>query len=226
MVMSYRRISRNKLIFCFVLTTFVFLLGFVVGWFFNYSVIIDIDTQMEDMKIQLTALDLKDKIMEVSTANCDIPWDSIWKDKVELGSRLDILEERLGKNDEKVLTQKEFYQLVEIRTWLMLKKLREECKGNYSILLYFYTNKEDDPRGDYKLSEYQGIVLNRVYEKHKNNLAIFSFDINTVNPALDVVREIYNINIAPTIVIDKSYSDSVEIYEGFRDLNEVESYLE
>jgi len=192
---------------------------------FNYSFLRDIDSQMEDMKIQLTALDLKNEIMETSAGTCDVPWESIWKDKIELGSRLDILEERLGKNDEDVLTQKEFYQLVEIRTLLTLKKLREECGENYTILLFFYTNEDDDPKGDSELSEYQGIILNSVYDNYKEELAIFSFDINTINPALDVIREIYGVKVAPTIVIDK-VDDGVEVYEGFKSLDEVESYLE
>ena len=73
--------------------------------------------------------------------------------------------------------------------------------------MYFYTNKKDDEKGDFKISEEQGFILDDLYKRYPNQIVIFSFDINTDNPALNSLKEVYNITKVPTLVVnDQTYT--------------------
>lgn len=213
-----RKISRKKFLVVFIITAVIFSLGVFVGSKFTSHVILDIEQSQEALKNQISGVDLKNEILK-KTDICTLSWDSIWKDKVELGNLVEMLERRLGKEDPQVLSLKTNYQLVQVRTWLLLRDIKERCETDTKIILFFYTNKKDDPKGDDQLSETQGSVLNSLYNKYGSDVSIFSFDMNIENPAVETLLDIYGITTAPTLVIED------ETYLGIKSIPEIEEYL-
>lgn len=209
MVEEKRTISKNKFIFVFVITTFIFIIGILIGTFFTNKIAESAQAQQDALKKQMLSLELKNDILKQKNI-CDVSWSDIWEEKVELGKEMSRLEIRMGKNDPFVINQKEYYSLVQLRTWLVLKDLKERCNKDQILILYFYTNKEDDTKGDYLACEDQGYVLDKVYEWNPEKLGIFVFDVNIDNPALNTLKEAYNITKAPTLIINDVP------YEGFR----------
>ena len=63
-------------------------------------------------------------------------------------------------------------------------------------ILYFYSNKEDCND-----CEQQGYVLSYIKKKYPS-VRVYSFDINIENQAIDIIKENYDINIAPSVVIN------------------------
>ncbi len=218
MVTVERKISKKKFFLILVLTSIIFSIGVFIGSKFTSHVIIDIEQSQEALKNQISGINLKNEILK-KTDICSLSWDSIWKDKVELGNLVEILEKRLGKEDPKVISLKTDYQLVQVRTWLLLKEIKERCSIPTKIILFFYTNKKDDLKGDHKLSEAQGVVLNAIYQKYGSDVSIFSFDINIKNPAIETLMYIYGITNTPTLVIED------KTYIGFKSIPEIEGYL-
>jgi len=218
MVTLERKISKNKFILVFIITAIIFSIGVFVGSKFTSYVILDIEQSQETLKNQISGVDLKNEILR-KTDICELSWDSIWKDKVELGNLVEILERRLGKEDPQVILTKTNYQLVQVRTWLLLKDIKERCNTETKIILFFYTNKKNDPLGDDTQSETQGAVLNAAYNKYGSDVSIFSFDVNINNPAVETLLEIYGVTITPTLVIEG------KTYIGLKSLPEIEQYL-
>jgi len=90
-----------------------------------------------------------------------------------LGDRLSVAESRLGATDEQVIQLKNQYTLLEIRDYLLAKRLAETCNVKPTVALYFYSNVPgactDCDRASYALS-----YLHEV----NPNLRVYSFDYN------------------------------------------------
>lgn len=91
----------------------------------------------------------------------------------DLGTRLAFAEERLGATDPQVLELKKQYTLLEIRDYLLMKRLARTCDADSPVALYFYSNEAgscaDCDRASYALS-----YLHQTYP----NLRVYSFDYN------------------------------------------------
>lgn len=129
----------------------------------------------------------------------------------KLGDRLAFAEERLGATDPEVLRLKERYTLLQIRDYLLTKKLSDVCNVNPTIALYFYSNAgdcTDCDRAGYALS-----YMRQTYPK----LRVYSFDYNLDLAALKTFIAVEKIEPTfPAFVIQgkKSY--------GFTDLETLE----
>ena len=203
-----RKVSKKKYTIVFVFTALVFLVGIAIGWQFSNFLVNEI-TQNEDiLRARLFGIELKYDLLKKGDI-CEISSDELWEDRVSLGKQISALEKRLGKEDDVVLIQKEFYQLVEVETYLLLEEIKEECDTDINIILFFYTNKENDARGKPAVSEEQGAFLDSIYNKYGEKVAVFAFDVNTDNPALNTLRSMYNVEVVPTLVING------EVHEGY-----------
>jgi hypothetical protein len=194
-----RKISKASFfaLFCFVIL--IFLIGMMVGdWLASLKSQQLIQNQQK-LSLELTGLELKDKLIGQKDI-CSLTWSDIWQEKVELGTRLNSLELRYGKENQDVLNQKEIYELLEIRTMLLINEINEKCNQSFITIMFFYTNKKNDPFGRWEACEDQGYVLTQL-GRELNNTYVFSFDININNPAIDMIRSIYQINSVPTLVI-------------------------
>ncbi len=207
-------INKYKYLATFGFTTLIFIIGVLIGLQFSDYTTYKFQSEQESLKIQLLSADLKNELFK--DIQCDLKWSSIWDDKVALGNRIENLEKSQGQDDPNLLIQKEFYQLIQIRTWLLLKDFKKECNTNQSIILFFYTNNEDKPV-EKDLSEKQGLILDELYTRYPDRIAIFAFEININNSALNALKSIYNVSKSPTLIIDERY------YEGLISSKELEN---
>lgn len=59
----------------------------------------------------------------------------------DLGNRLSVAEQQLGTDNAQVLELKKQYTLLQIRDYLLTKRLSTTCKVDPTVVLYFYSNK-------------------------------------------------------------------------------------
>lgn len=130
----------------------------------------------------------------------------------DLGARLVFTEERLGATDPQVLELKKQYTLLEIRDFLLMKRLARVCHADSPVALYFYSNVPgscvDCDRASYALS-----YLHETYP----NLRVYSFDYNLDLGALKTLIAVEKIRPEfPAFVIEgkRSY--------GFKSLDVLE----
>lgn len=109
------------------------------------------------------------------------------KELGSLGDRLAFAEEQAGKDDPEVLRLKERYTLLQIRDYLLSKRLARTCDVDPTIALYFYSNAgdcADCDRAGYALS-----YLRQTYP----DLRVYSFDYHLDLPALKTLIAIEGI---------------------------------
>jgi hypothetical protein len=133
-----------------------------------------------------------------------------------VGEKLSYTEEERGGDDDTVLYLKKYYSLLQVKDYLLSKKLTEKCgqaKKTVSII-YFYTNKQEC-----KDCAKQGYVLTRLKEMYPD-LRVYSFDYDLPLSVIDSLKAIYRVSdVLPTIIIDD------KVYSGFRSVEEVELLL-
>lgn len=121
----------------------------------------------------------------------------------DLGLKIDLYRQVTENfiQDPFYVEQKTEFNRKEVLYFAMLKKMKEMCKLNQTILSFFYKKKEYCPDCDP-----QSFVLadiKRDLEKiHKGEeLAIFSFDSDLDMPSISLLTKVYNISSYPSIVI-------------------------
>lgn len=124
----------------------------------------------------------------------------------QLGDQLSFTEERLGSDNPEVLRLKKQYTLLQIRDYLLTKRLAETCDIEPTTVLYFYSNQEgaceNCDRASYGLS-----YMREAYP----TLRVYSFDYDLDLGALKTLIAVTKINADfPAFIIDgkRSYGYS------------------
>lgn len=131
-----------------------------------------------------------------------------------LGDRLAFAEERGGANDPEVLRLKERYTLLQIRDYILTKRLAQTCDVDPTIALYFYSNVEgecaDCDRAGYALS-----YLRQTYPA----LRVYSFDYHLDLAALKTLIAVEKVDAKfPAFIIEDKRSYGFTTLEDFEAL--------
>lgn len=135
------------------------------------------------------------------------------REMTNLGDRLSVTEGQLGNSNDQVLQLKKQYTLLQIRDYLLTKRLSQTCDVEPTVVLYFYSNKpgscEDCNRAAYALS----------YLHDQNPaLRVYSFDYDLALGALDTLKSVEKVQPKfPAFVIDGKQS------YGFTNLDEFQT---
>ncbi|MBI1969571.1 hypothetical protein HYS48_02655 [Candidatus Woesearchaeota archaeon] len=213
MTQDRQRLDKNKYLAALAITTLIFLLGIFIGNKISQAKLSNIDTLEREIRTDVLGAELQYRLILENPCNVTDP-GVLTEQLYEIGSRLDFMESELGKDNQQVLGLKEFYSMLEIQHWLLLRRTKAVCNKEYDLILYFYSNL-----GDCDACELQGHVLNYMHEKYPE-INIYSFDINMQNPVLQTIRDLYRIQTPPTLIIN----DKVSV--GFMNSQTVEEALE
>jgi len=141
-------------------------------------------------KIAIDTLSLETQFDLLAEAPCkDISEGSVLSTELnDLADRLSYTEERLGSENEEVLKLKRQYTLLEIKDYLLMKRLAKECKNLKPVfVLYFYSNAGDC--ADCAQAGYALSYLRQTYPQ----LRVYSFDYNLDLGALKTLRAVLGI---------------------------------
>src|SRR3989344_1942227 len=130
-----RSFSKMKLFVVFLLTTFVFVSGVLLGNVLTNQKIERLSSIEQNLKVDI--LDLETQFILLDEDPCLIDSAPFSEQLYELGSKLDYMENRLGTSGaDEIEPLKNFYFLLEIRHWLFLKQSTEMCQTNKSTILF------------------------------------------------------------------------------------------
>ncbi len=127
-----------------------------------------------------------------------------------LAEKIAFSESNIGIENVDVISLKKYYSLLEIKDYLLMKKITERCGQKSIFILYFYKNDncEDCTK--------QGYVLTSLREAYPN-LRVYSFDYNLDVSAIKAMISIYKVpDNLPALVING------KVYSGFKTLEEIE----
>ncbi len=154
-----------------VFAVIIFLFGLLVGNYIVTSKMDEVRLSEESFIIDLLGMEMQDEILDEHF--CELDVEKTLRKKMVQGQMITTLEERLGKENENIIQKKEIYELIQIKIIKYLEKMKNECNQSNSILIYFYTNKQNDVMGSADSCNDEGkIIENVVYnvnEKIKKN---------------------------------------------------------
>lgn len=202
--------SRNALIALAITVAIVGTIFYAVNYLDQQRV-----TELNAIEDQLATdtLSIETQFALLEEAPCEsFTEDTILSQELSgLGDRLAFTEERLGTTDPEVLRLKERYTLLQIRDYLLTKRISEACDLDPVIALYFYSNA-----GDCTECDRAGYALSYLRQTYPA-LRVYSFDYHLDLAALKTFIAVEKIEERfPVFVIEgkRSY--------GFASLEELE----
>jgi len=207
-------IGGQKYILAFFITLTIFLLGFWLSNYLNNKKLSKLNTIRKELQIDLISLETQFSILENSA--CETIDQSILSSQLyPTAKKLSYMENTLGSDNPEVKQLKKYYSLLEIKDWLLLKKINQRCNLNLTFILYFYSQPKHCP-----FCETQGYVLTYIRQKYPF-VRIYSFDYNLDLPPLSTVKLLYSLNNKqlPIIIINDAP------YYGFKKRKEIENLL-
>jgi thiol-disulfide isomerase/thioredoxin len=197
----------KKYIWTLIITSLIFVTAIVLSNFFNNRKL----NNLKDIeaKISTDIMSSETQYALLAEASCkDLSGDVLSKELNTFAEKLTYTEETVSKNSADLLRLKTYYTLLQIKDYLLMKKISIKCNTKPVFILYFYSS--DCPK-----CEQQGYVLTYLREKYPN-LRVYSFDYNLANPALKTLISLHKIqNITPAMVIND------KVYQGFIDKDEL-----
>ncbi len=206
-------IDWKKYLIVFLITVSLFLTAGYVGNYFGNKKIEQLKSIQD--KIAIDILSSETQFSLLSELSCKNISDSVFSSELdELGSKLEWSQNNLGATEE-VSYLRNYYSLLQIKDYLLTKKISERCGTKSAFILYFYTTFENC-----NLCRKQGIVLTGLRGKYPE-LKVYSFDYSTKLGALESLLKIYKIKDTelPALVIDG------EVLTGFYDVEELEAKI-
>lgn len=208
-------IDTKKYIFTFFITVTIFATAFFASTFFSSKRVENVKFIQDNIAIDILSSETQfDLLKEVPCQNVG---DSMLSPELNiLGDKLSHTETERGENDQDVMYLKKYYSLLQVKDYILSKKLAEKCGSvkKQVFIIYFYSNKGDCPD-----CIKEGFVLTRLKQKYPE-LRVYSFDYNLDLSAIDSLKAIYRIKTAlPGLVIeDKTYS-------GYKSIEDMEKLL-
>lgn len=196
-----RKISKKRFFLAFVLTSFIFIIGMLVGFTLTEGRTGYLEDIAYKQKLDYESLQLQSLYLDISASNasCSVFNNILETSLNDVGSaqaKVDLYMKESSK--ESYTTIKRDYILAQMRYWLLNKKTAEYCKKEHVSLLYFYSNDKCVECGA------QGTILSYLKEKLKDKLLVFSLDVDFKNePMIGLLRKTYNITKVPSIVIEE-----------------------
>ncbi len=194
-----RKIYWKKHIAAFFITLFIFLIGLLIGLRISNSRLDLLQSFSEKQRADFESLQLQYVYLTTTNGSCTALRKALEESVNNLENARIKLENYLQSayESERFLDEKRKYMLAEIRYWLLARQTENSCGKDSVSVLYFY--EEDDKCG--KCST-QGYILTSLKDKFKDKLLIFSLDASSEEAMVKIIKNVYNINEVPSLVVD------------------------
>ncbi|MCC7552154.1 hypothetical protein KO317_00625 [Candidatus Micrarchaeota archaeon] len=212
-----RNFSLNVYTTVFIITLALFLTGIYIGMKLNDIYLIDFGKEVETLNVKMHSYELL-FLLDNSSMGCDLYGEyavTLDSETFSIGANLDYMEQHQGIENKELKMQ---YFKLEMRDYLISKKMIKQCNLNQSIILYFYSNTECI------LCRDQGFELDKLKHdiniNNQTNVRTYSFDGDYEDSAvIRALKHEFNISTYPALVIND------QVYEGLRRSQEIKNKL-
>ena len=204
----------RKYFIVFVITAAIFGTAVSLNNLFNDRRVAEIESIQGKLSIDILSIETQfDLLGEVACD--DIKENSVLSSELNtIAERLAFTEEQLGSTNGSVVQLKQQYSLLEIKDYLLMKRVTEKCKTRPVFILYFYSNTGDCPD-----CGTEGAVLTYFRSRYPQ-LRVYAFDYHLNLPA---VRTLISLNKVeqrlPALVING------RVHYGLQDREAIEEIL-
>lgn len=204
----------KRYILALIVTVGIFLSIFAISSYINTKKVENIKTDSDQISIDILSLETQFALLQ-EESSCGQFEGTLLSDELNsLGEKLSYAESQKGIDDEEVKQLKKYYSILQIRDFLLSKKIATQCKQQFSSILYFYTNTKDCSD-----CTKQGIVLSYLKEKYPK-MRVYSFDLDLDLTVIKALENLYKIDAdLPVVILDGKK------YIGFTELEKIEEKL-
>ncbi|MES3031900.1 MAG: hypothetical protein V4699_01500 [Patescibacteria group bacterium] len=200
----------KKYLIVFLITSGLFVTAIYLSNYFGNKKIDQLKSIQD--KISIDILSSETQFSLLSELSCKNISDSVYSPELgELGNKLEWSQKNLGATEE-VSYLRKYYSLLQIKDYLLAKKISERCGVKSAFILYFYTTTENC-----SLCEKEGQILTDLHNKYQQ-LRVYSFDYSTDLSAIRSMLQIYKIKDTelPALVVGD------DVLTGFHSMEELE----
>ncbi|MCL6500661.1 MAG: hypothetical protein K6T16_01350 [Candidatus Pacearchaeota archaeon] len=207
--------SLERYLAAFSLATLFFIIGILIGSAITSSKIESITTTEENIRLEMLDLELQNNLAEYNPCGTYYLY-SLGERLDEIGTRLIMLENQLGKNDKRVIELKKPYTLLQVQHYFLVRNRVERCGENYTIFLFFYSNRPEF----IDESEKQGFVIGYLGDKYGyDRVKVYSIDGDLDLGVVQTLKEMNKIITFPTTIVNN------KMYVGFHSREELEKEI-
>lgn len=204
-------VDSRKYLMAFLITAIIFGTAIVASNLLGNKKVEDV--RAIENRVALDILSSETQFALLAETSCrDIGPGFLSKELGPLGEKLSYAENQTGFNADDVESLKRSYFLLEIKDYLLMKRLTEKCNQKTFFILYFYSTKDrcED-------CEKMGYVLTALRDKYPE-LRVYSFDYYYDLGAIGTLTSIYKVkpNLPALIINGVSYY-------GFKTVEELET---
>lgn len=206
-------VDSKKYIVAFVITATIFVTAIVVSNALGQKKLDDVHAIENRVALDILSSETQFSLLE-ETSCADIGPGFLSQELGPLGEKLSFAENQTELNTNDLDYLKRSYFLLEIKDYLLMKRLTEKCGIKPTFILYFYSTK--DKCED---CEKMGYVLTALREKYPD-LRVYSFDYNFDVGAIQTLTSIYKLKAElPALIINN------KPYYGFKNVEELETQV-
>lgn len=207
------KIDWKKYLIAFLITLSLFLTASYLSNYFSSQKIDQLKIIQDRIAIDILSSETQFSLL--SELSCKNISDSAFSAELgELGRKLEWGQTNLGATEE-VSNLRKYYSLLQIKDYLLMKRVASRCGTKSAFILYFYTTRD-------VCSECakQGIVLSALRDQYPE-LRVYSFDYSTDLSAVKAMLKIYKLKdtVLPALVVDD------DVLTGFRSIDELRSII-
>lgn len=207
-------IDWKKYVFTFVITAVIFGTAMYVSNYFSQKKLAEVRDIQDKIAIDILSSETQFSLLAESSCTDISGSSALSKELGTLEAKLSYTEKDRGTDDSEIQTLKKYYSLLQIKDYLLMKKISEKCKKTPISIIYFYSNN-----GDCDDCEKEGYVLTKLRQDYPE-LRVYSFDYNLDLSAVKTLISINNVeNKLPAVFIKG------KAYYGFQSIDDVEKAI-
>jgi len=176
-------VARNVLVALGITIALVATVAYAINYL-NGQRLAELAAIEDQLSIDTLSLDTEFSLLETAPCSENTEGIGLTRELSDLGDRLSYTENQLGNGNAQVIRLKQQYSLLEIRDYLITKKLAEACGTKPVTVLYFYSNTGNCPDCDKA-----GYALSYLRDTYPM-LRVYSFDYNLKLGALQTLIDV------------------------------------
>lgn len=202
----------QKYFFVLLITCGIFATGWYLSTYVNNKKINEIKDIQNKIAIDILSSETQFSLLEELSCQ-DVDRSILSKEIATLADKISYSEQNVGNKEEVQLLKKQ-YTILQVKDFLLSKRIAERCKQKIATVFYFYGNKDVCSN-----CEKQSYVLDALREKYPT-LRVYSFDYNLDLSTIKALTSIYKIeNTLPGLVING------KTVSGFKTVEDLEAML-
>ena len=198
----------KRYVIVFLITLGLFLTAIYLSNYFSNKKLNQLKSIQDNISLDILSSETEYSLL--SELSCKNVSDSVLSNELaDLGQKIEWGQNNIGTTAELTYLKK-YYSLLEIKDYLLMKRISSRCGTKSAFILYFYTTSQNCSE-----CEKESIVLSTLRDKYPE-LRVYSFDYSTDLSAVKAMLDIYKIKdtALPALVIDDNLLTGFQSIEG------------